>query len=125
MANPPITIGPFDNVPAPGSPIRSDWAQEISQWVTNIGPSFVQGVTGSVSLDQFGNFSASYQRPYSGPPGVSAQIVLVDGTTSPETFRTVLTNVTPTYFTVNVYQNATKLVNATIVLSWMAAGVVA
>jgi hypothetical protein len=38
MANPPITIGPFDNVPAPGSPIRSDWAQDISQYVTdNIG----------------------------------------------------------------------------------------
>lgn len=30
MANPPITIGQFDNVPAPGSPIKSDWAQEIS-----------------------------------------------------------------------------------------------
>ena len=30
----PIVIGPFDNVPAPGSPIRSDWAQEISTVVT-------------------------------------------------------------------------------------------
>ena len=37
MPNPPITIGPFDNVPAPGSPIRSDWAQEISQYVTALG----------------------------------------------------------------------------------------
>lgn len=34
MANPPIVIGPFDNVPAPGSPIRSDWPQEISQYVS-------------------------------------------------------------------------------------------
>jgi hypothetical protein len=33
MANPPITIGSFANVPAPGSPIRSDWAQEISTYV--------------------------------------------------------------------------------------------
>lgn len=35
MSNPPITIGPFDNVPAPGSPIRSDWAQEITQYVVD------------------------------------------------------------------------------------------
>ena len=34
MANPPIVIGQFDNVPAPGSPIRSDWPQEISTAVT-------------------------------------------------------------------------------------------
>lgn len=34
MANPPITIGPFANVPAPGSPMRSDWPQQISHWVT-------------------------------------------------------------------------------------------
>lgn len=34
MANPPITIGPFTNVPAPGSPIRSDWPQSISTFVT-------------------------------------------------------------------------------------------
>ena len=30
MANPPITIGPFNNVPAPGSPIASAWAQSIT-----------------------------------------------------------------------------------------------
>lgn len=30
QANPPITIGPFTNVPAPGSPIRSDWTQQIT-----------------------------------------------------------------------------------------------
>lgn len=35
MANPPITIGPFANVPAPGSPIRSDWAQQITQYVVD------------------------------------------------------------------------------------------
>lgn len=36
MANPPITIGPFDNVPAQGSPIRSNWPQEISTVVTEM-----------------------------------------------------------------------------------------
>lgn len=35
MANPPITIGPFSNVPAPGSPIKSDWCQQITQWVVD------------------------------------------------------------------------------------------
>lgn len=34
-ANPPITIGPFTNVPAPGSPIRSDWAQQTATVLTN------------------------------------------------------------------------------------------
>lgn len=32
----PITIGPFDNVPAPGDPIRSPWAQEISQYAYDL-----------------------------------------------------------------------------------------
>lgn len=31
MANPPISIGPYTNVPAPGSPIASAWAQDISR----------------------------------------------------------------------------------------------
>lgn len=31
--NPPITIGAFDNVPAPGSGVKSDWAQQISTYV--------------------------------------------------------------------------------------------
>lgn len=35
MANPPVVIGPFDNVPAPGSSIKSDWAQEITQYAVD------------------------------------------------------------------------------------------
>ena len=35
MANPPITIGPFTNVPAPGSPIASAWPQQITTYVVN------------------------------------------------------------------------------------------
>lgn len=38
MANPPITIGPFANVPAPGSPIRSDWAQQLTQYAVDGNP---------------------------------------------------------------------------------------
>lgn len=33
--NPPVTIGPFTNVPAPGSGVKSDWPQQISQYVTD------------------------------------------------------------------------------------------
>jgi hypothetical protein len=32
-AAPPLTIGPFTNVPAPGSPIRSDWPQTITSYL--------------------------------------------------------------------------------------------
>jgi len=31
--NPPIVIGPFTNVPAPGSGVKSDWPQQISHLV--------------------------------------------------------------------------------------------
>ena len=36
MANPPIVIGAFANVPAPGSPIRSDWAQQATRAVIHV-----------------------------------------------------------------------------------------
>jgi len=32
--NPPISIPPFNNVPAPGSGVKSDWAQQVSHYVT-------------------------------------------------------------------------------------------
>ncbi len=35
MSTPPITIGPFANVPAPGSGVRSDWAQQITHAVVD------------------------------------------------------------------------------------------
>lgn len=35
MANPPVSIGPFTNVPAPGSPIQSAWAQNVSQYFSD------------------------------------------------------------------------------------------
>lgn len=41
MPAPPIVIGPFDNVPAPGSPIRSNWPQEITQYVVDRAPPVV------------------------------------------------------------------------------------
>lgn len=43
QAAPPITIGPFTNVPAPGSPIRSDWAQQITNFVVGFDPGVKAG----------------------------------------------------------------------------------
>jgi hypothetical protein len=31
-----ITVGPFVNVPAPGDPIRSPWAQQLTRYVVNL-----------------------------------------------------------------------------------------
>jgi hypothetical protein len=51
MANPPINIPPFNNVPASGSPIRSDWPQQITNAFVAIdsgvrsGWTFVAGTT--------------------------------------------------------------------------------
>lgn len=72
-ASPPIIIGPFTNVPAPGSPIRSDWPQDISTYVANhlaaIQP-FYQGVTGAggTSGGAFANIQTITipARPYPG-----------------------------------------------------------
>lgn len=36
MANPPGTIGPFTNVPQPGSPMRSDWPIQASTLITQL-----------------------------------------------------------------------------------------
>ena len=59
MANPPITIGPFNNVPAPGSPIRSDWAQQISQYVTDMTGTLSSAiVTGEVEMFSGGSVAA-------------------------------------------------------------------
>lgn len=57
MANPPITIGPFTNVPAPGSAIQSAWAQSISTWVSRqrgclfsqAGQTFNGGTAGTIT----------------------------------------------------------------------------
>ena len=61
MANPPITIGPFTNVPAPGSPIRSDWTQQITTYAVDIEARtayVVAGVAGP-EVPMFGGGSAA------------------------------------------------------------------
>jgi hypothetical protein len=80
MASPPITIGPFDNVPAPGSPIRSNWPQEISQYVTFLGQTAgawtTWGGVETVLTDAGGNFIAPLKAPagvaVAAPPALTA-----------------------------------------------------
>ena len=50
--NPPIVIGPFANVPAPGSGVKSDWAQQISHWVTDQMPRGLVVRPAQVVVDQ-------------------------------------------------------------------------
>jgi hypothetical protein len=92
MANPPITIGPFANVPAPGSGIRSDWAQQISTWVDGMQlPNTLGGqahpygrlqiVTGQVAvvLDANGNVAVAFP----GAPFVNVVSVVATNTKFP------------------------------------------
>lgn len=62
----PITIGPFNNVPAPGSPIKSDWPQQISQYAWDTRktadrlfgyPVARQAFRGTVSTNASGDFA--------------------------------------------------------------------
>lgn len=70
MANPPITIGQFDNVPAPGSPIRSAWPQEISTVVNGLG--VVRSGLSFLSTDAAGLVRVPYGYNYPTiPPAVS------------------------------------------------------
>ena len=56
MANPPITIGPFTNVPAPGSPIKSDWPQSLTNYLWSRYPrGFMGWGTSPSALNGIGN----------------------------------------------------------------------
>jgi hypothetical protein len=69
MANPPITIGPFDNVPAAGSLVRSDWCQEVSQYVTDVGAD--EAVSGYVPPGVFDYYNTAMGDWLNGIPQVT------------------------------------------------------
>jgi hypothetical protein len=65
VANPPISIPPFNNVPAPGSPIRSDWPQQITHYAVDnitrleadtgwVNLAIVTGMTGNLLFRRIG-----------------------------------------------------------------------
>jgi len=87
MAAPPIVIGPFTNVPAPGSPIRSDWPQQASNIITDLltrrgcalshpGQAIASGATGqiawSVENQDTDNFHAANSPSIIIPTGLGA-----------------------------------------------------
>lgn len=53
--NPPIVIGPFTNVPAPGSGVKSDWCQQITTYV--VPPAWI-------ALPAYQNGWINYGAPY-------------------------------------------------------------
>lgn len=74
MAAPPIVIGPFSSVPAPGSPIRSQWAQEVSQYT------WAHGIVATATAE-----SAAHTIAASG-----AQVALTVPVTAYPSHRTVI-----------------------------------
>jgi len=64
MANPPITIGPFDNVPAPGSAIVSAWAQQLTQYTVNLDAVVRQSFVAVTGAGGPGNVDATDQNVY-------------------------------------------------------------
>ena len=100
-AAPPITIGPFTNVPAPGSPIRSDWPQQISQYVAVDNKVHVKGGVGR----------------YSPAPTVSGAVVLNPAITAVPYATTMLV-------TVNAWVsiNSGTVDNGTTILTPVVAG---
>lgn len=58
--NPPVTIGPFTNVPAPGSGVKSDWPQQISQYVVDHATELLYAqITASVNVPTTANTDAA------------------------------------------------------------------
>lgn len=58
--NPPVTIGPFTNVPAPGSGVKSDWPQQISQYVTDHATELLYSqIVASVAIPNANNSDAN------------------------------------------------------------------
>lgn len=78
QANPPIVVGGYTNVPAPGSPIRSDWPQQITNDVVTHHanqPAIIMSGKVSVTTDANGNAAINL-------PKVAASVsVMLDRTT--------------------------------------------
>jgi len=126
MANPPITIGPFTNVPAPGSPIASAWPQQITTYVVND----LQPKSGFriavVSVPTNGNGDAVITLAPAFPTGIMGAVVSdasqgVDLGLIP---KVMWTSTSRTTLIVRVFlHDGTKVINnASIVLSYFAIG---
>lgn len=138
LASPPVVIGPFDNVPAPGSPIRSDWPQEISSYVvtlaatdnrtsartqlrggslTDNGPLIMSG-TAVLSTDPTGYVTVGYPVPFTAngtPVGWPAEPSFDD--------RFTVQAMGTTSFTMLVRNGAgAAKASSTVVVAWIAIG---
>ena len=131
-ANPPITIGPFANVPAPGSPIRSDWAQQITTYAYDLLriPNVLQGAgdeghlkietkTSSVTTDAQGFATVMFNTGFTTPPVVIPCNAVWNAT---HVFSTA--SGTNTTFTVNVryWPDGALAGNSAVSFNWIAIG---
>src|SRR5262245_24368923 len=81
----PVTIGPFSDVPAPGDPVASAWAQEITQFAVDditIGPSPPASANGELWYDTSdpGESFTNMPRGYVGFDATSSAVASVTST---------------------------------------------
>ena len=117
-AAPPIVIGPFDNVPAPGSPIRSDWPQEITNYVVDLrnGLMFLRSGSTSVTTDPSGLASVTYGITYPFAPYVNVTVESL----AAGPYMAMLHSRTTTYFVFWLINTTTGAVyaNAGVTVNW-------
>lgn len=139
MAEPPISIGPFDNVPAPGSPIRSDWPQDITQWAVDtfdvidqtletIDDTFhangrVQRGVSTVTTDVTGSVQVNYPSPFAGTAVAYVAWSQQGGGATAMPVFTVLIDQAADHFSVRLLNSSfAALASQPVTLSWIAVG---
>ena len=127
MANPPITIGPFTNVPAPGSPIRSNWPQQLTQFVVDRWPASLQWRYATVAAATNANGDALINFPTPFPNTLITAIVTDSTQAFPDIafivkFMNAASNRTTLVVRVFDAAGAKVVSNGSITLSYVALG---
>jgi len=126
MANPPITIGPFENVPAAGSPIRSDWAQQISRFVNDRFPLSTLMKTGTAvyPTNAAGDALIGFTAPF---PTALISVLVTDATQGLDVafipkFMQAASTLNTAVVRIYLHDGTKVLSNGSITLSWLAFG---
>jgi len=124
QAAPPITIGPFTNVPAPGSPIRSDWPQSISDYVAKL--PLTQGGAGGFTTNASGDVGITFPTAFKAG---TVPVVVICGNTETQAemnfaIQAAPTPVSATGFAFRAFNTntGTAQVNTIVGVSWLAFG---
>ena len=120
MANPPITIGRYANVPAPGSPIRSAWPQQITRDVAGM-----QWGSSGANTDGNGCVWVTLPTPYANNGyRILTQPVSLGTATTAAAFNFVVVNgqVFTNQFLVRMFSGTVAQVNAICNFFWFTIG---